>query len=45
MVTGVEVVNLLQTRQRTIQRVIREPPLKAHRVGVSSRILEADLRG
>jgi excisionase family DNA binding protein len=42
--TVVEVAEPLKTRQRTSHRAIRERQLKAHGVGLSSRILEADLQ-
>jgi excisionase family DNA binding protein len=39
-----EVAEILKTSQRTVQRLIRQGRLKAHRVGRGYRVLERDLQ-
>jgi excisionase family DNA binding protein len=42
--TTEEVAEILKTSQRTVQRLIRQGRLKAHRVGRGYRVLDRDLQ-
>jgi excisionase family DNA binding protein len=42
--TTEEVAEILKTSQRTVQRLIRQGQLKAHRVGRGYRVLDRDLQ-